>query len=268
MGWLCGIVCSSTCGPCIVSLLSPEPFSKVLCIACGVCIGLCFGAPSAICAVACAVDPCAHGHVCRPGTIRNKHCADYSNGYYHTLVWEKCNNIGMEWETHYDYCGARGLICDPSSLVCTSSGGGGCPFLYVYDGNEYLGETYLNIHDITGVDVQAFHIVENNPESINNRFIFKLREHPVTISHIDNVILYAKMPNGRLTILPLMSGIHSSLGDVTELLRYSDDIRVEELGAEHNNGISEEIILEFLGPKYMPYIEFIFFIEGNNYIIK
>jgi len=267
-GWACRLICGTTCAACLSSLISPEPFSKTLCVACGVCLAACLGVPFAVCAGACAIDACDYGHVCRPGTIRNRHCADYYAGYYHTLIWEECNSIGMGWVTHYDYCGSRGLICDPSTLVCKVPGDGGCPTLFVHDGTGYISEGLLDIHNLDGEDILTYHILETRPESINNNYYLKLEEHPLTISYIDNVRLYVKLPYGRLINLPLLFAEHSNLGDVKDLLRVSDNIRVTELGADHNGGISESIELVFLGPKNLPYIEFIFFIEGYNAYVK
>ena len=58
------------------------------------------------------------------------------------------------------------------------------------------------------------------------------------------------------------------MGEVRKLLWFSDDLRVETLGEEHNNGISETINLEFTMESETNFLEFRFIIEGNNVIIK
>ncbi len=270
-GLICFGVCFILCEVCIDTIMSPEPFSKALCVGCLVCIGICACAPLISCAIECAVNPCSHGHVCVPGTVRNKHCADFSSGYYHTLIWEECNNIGMAWVTHYDYCGARGLICDPNTLVCRSAGGGGgggCPILSVYNGTDYVEEGLLDLHNPDSIDIVTIYELYTEPKVVNNRYVLKLTEHPKTISHIDKVQLFGLLSNNLIVPLPLISAIHSAMGQVSQILRYSDNLRVDELGADHNEGTSESINLEFLALPYIYFKEFIFVIEGYNMIIK
>ena len=68
--------------------------------------------------------------------------------------------------------------------------------------------------------------------------------------------------------LQLKSAIHSGLGQVEWALKFSDDERVDILGADHNEGGSEFIDLEFNAPMHSNFIEFIFVIEGYNKVIK
>lgn len=127
MDWLYGpwgVVCllaiGIICDICLATVLSPEPFSKAACVACGVALAVCLAVPFITCSIDCTIDPCSHGHVCYPDTVINKHCTDFSDGYYHTLVWTQCNDIGMEWVVHYDYCSTRHQVCDPNSLTCVT----------------------------------------------------------------------------------------------------------------------------------------------------
>ncbi|MEJ2252279.1 MAG: hypothetical protein P8Y97_21775 [Candidatus Lokiarchaeota archaeon] len=271
LGIACLAVCGIICEACIDTILSPEPYSKLICWGgCIGCIGLCGGVPAVVCAIACGLDACSHGHVCVPGSVRNKHCADYSNGYYHTLVWEECNDIGMVWVTHYTYCGS-GYYCDPNTLVCKAvggGGGGGCPILSIFNGSDYLEEGLLDIHNPESFDLITIHEIYAEPNAIENRFLLKLTEHPKTISHIDRVQLYGLLSDNLLVPLPLISAIHCELGDVTQILRYSDDLRVVELGADHNEGQSESINLKFLAFSYLNFKELIFVIEGYNVLVK
>jgi hypothetical protein len=150
-----------------------------------------------------------------------------------------------------------------------STGGGGCPFLQVWDGSDYVDEGLLNIHNAEGVDVTYEHTLATMPEPVNGRYAFRLTEHPKTISDIDQVQLHAILEDGTVEELPLRKAWHSEDGNVLNLLRRSDDRRVEELGADHNGGTSQSIDLEFraLGSNAKT-VAFIFTIEGNNMIIK
>ncbi|TFG12292.1 MAG: hypothetical protein EU535_06345 [Promethearchaeota archaeon] len=160
------------------------------------------------------------------------------------------------------------LWIDYLRVKYTSTGGGGCPILSVYDGSEYKEEGLLDIHDSDGNDVVYKHTLTTIPEEEYNRYLLKLTEHPKTISDIDQVKLLGLLPNGRKVRLPLLSAIHSTEGEVRSLVRFSDDHKATTLGADHNNGISQSIELEFLALKRLPFTDFIFVIEGNNAIVK
>jgi len=150
-----------------------------------------------------------------------------------------------------------------------STGGGGCPFLEVWDGGDYVDEGLLNIHNAEGVDVTYEHTLMTVPEAVNGAYEFRLIEHPKTISDIDQVQLCAIFEDGTVEEFPLISARHSEDGNVLNLLLKSDDCRVEERGADHNGGTSQSIDLKFagLGPRAEP-VAFIFTIEGNNMIVK
>jgi len=148
-------------------------------------------------------------------------------------------------------------------------GGGGCPFLQVWDGSDYVDEGLLDIHNAEGVDVTYEHALTNVPEPLDGTYVFRLTEHPQTISDIDQVQLHAILEDGTIEELRLKRAWHSEDDNVRNLLLKSDDRRVEEKGADHNGGTSQSIDLEFkaLGPNTKA-VAFIFTIEGNNMILK
>jgi hypothetical protein len=148
-------------------------------------------------------------------------------------------------------------------------GGGGCPILYVWNGAEYFKEGLLDIHNPEGVDVVYNHTLVAMPQRVHGAYLFRLVEHPQTISHIDQVKLYALLEDKTLVELPLIYAWHSEYGNVLPQLLYSDDWKVDEYGANWNNGASQSIDLRFaaLNPN-MNIIGFIFQIEGNNMIVK
>jgi len=104
---------------------------------------------------------------------------------------------------------------------------------------------------------------------VNDEYLLRLIEHPQTISHIDQVRLFAILEDKTLIELPLILAIHSENGDVLPQLLSSDDWKTDILGANWNNGTSQSIDLKFqaLAPNVRA-IGFIFQIEGNNRIVK
>ncbi len=168
----------------------------------------------------------------------------------------------------YDSLGRS--VSDTISVTVQNSGGGdgGCPFLSVYNGEQYITEGLLDIHNPDGIDVIYYHTLITEPFAVNNQYLLRLTEHYKTISHIDKVRLFGRIANGRLILLPLLSATHSEHGRVTSLLWFSDDRWVTELGADHTNGISEYIDLKFLAFWHLTFTEFIFVIEGNNAFVK
>jgi hypothetical protein len=156
-----------------------------------------------------------------------------------------------------------------SSMFGGGGGGGGCPFLQVWDGSDYVDEGLLDIHNAEGTDVIYEHTLAAVPEPAHGRYAFRLTEHPMTISDIDQVQLRAILEDGTMQELPLKKAWHSEDGNVRNLLLYSDDLRAEEKGADHNGGISQGIDLEFaaLGPQAEA-VGFIFTIEGYNPFYK
>lgn len=80
--------------------------------------------------------------------------------------------------------------------------------------------------------------------------------------------LFARVQDGRILELPLVSAVHSARGDVLRELLSSDDVRVDTLGANHTNGKSESIDLQFVAPPGLEIVEYFFVIEGYNPIGK
>ena len=148
-------------------------------------------------------------------------------------------------------------------------GGGGCPYFWVYNGQEYVNEGLINIHDADGVDVTANHYLITAPKAVRGTYQIRLVEHPQTISKIDQVKLYAMLEDKTLIELPLIWARHSENGNVLLQLLSSDDWKTTILGADHNNGTSQSIDLKFLAlPPWFKVSGFLFVIEGNNQIAK
>ena len=149
------------------------------------------------------------------------------------------------------------------------SSGGGCPILYVWNGSDYFCEGLLDIHNPEGIDVTYEHTLVSTPQSVNGAYLFRLVEHPQTISHIDQVKLYAILEDETMIKLPLIYAWHSEDGNVLPQLLFSDGWKADEYGANWNNGTSQSIDLKFaaLNPN-MNITGFIFQIEGNNIIAK
>lgn len=162
---------------------------------------------------------------------------------------------------------ARGNYKDTSKSVIVRMGAG-CPILSVFDGESYIEEGLLDIHNPDGIDIIYEHTLITQPALTDNRYLLRLTEHPKTISHIDRVELWGELSNGKMVKLQLISAIHDELGQVRHLLWFSDDRKVDELGADYNNGISQSIDLMFVVPRSVTFISFRFIIEGNNPIIK
>jgi hypothetical protein len=141
----------------------------------------------------------------------------------------------------------------------------GCPILYFYDGQQYRSEGTLNIHNPNGNDITTDHTLRATPQSIFGTYRFKLVEHPLTNSSIDQVKLYAIFEGGAKIELPLVWACHSEYGNVLPQLLFSDNWKTENLGARFNNGVSQSIQLWFIGlPPSAGVRSFVFQIEGNN----
>ena len=171
------------------------------------------------------------------------------------------------WDIHGNWAEDQKIVL-VDNIPDGGGGGGGCPILFVYDGEEYIEEDLLNIHNPDGIDVVANHTLITTPGVVNHRYLLRLTEHYKTISHIDKVQLYGILPNGTLIPLPLISAVHSALDQVKWTLWFNDDNRVKVLGADHNKGNSEFIDLEFVSSENLNFIELIFIIEGHNLIAK
>jgi hypothetical protein len=175
------------------------------------------------------------------------------------------------------FCESSSQLYEPGKIYFDSigyqyegggGGGGGCPILSVFNGNEYVEEGLLDIHNPDGIDEIYEHILTTQPQAIDNRYYLSLTEHEKTISHIDKVELWGESVNGQMIKLPLLSAIHNELGQVRYELLLSDDVDSITKGADHNNGVSQFIDLQFLAPPGLQFTQFLFVIEGNNMHIK
>ncbi len=103
------------------------------------------------------------------------------------------------------------------------------------------------------------------PQRVNGMYLLRLTEHPQTQSHIDEVKLSAILGDGTMIELPLTHAWHSEDGNVLPWLLFSDDLKTETLGADHNDGVSQSVDLEFaaLSP-ILEIVGFRFQIEGCN----
>ncbi len=201
------------------------------------------------------------------------------SGSWH-IDYDATNGWSWNWNTnsysdgiHTIYCrayDARGNWAQTQKTVrvLNGGGGGGCPILSVYNGSEFIDEGLLDIHNSDGIDVVTVHELVTEPKFVKKSCFLRLTEHPLTISHIDKVELYGRLSNGSLVPLALKTALHSSLGNVLPELKFSDDNRVDVLGAIHNNGTSEFIDIEFKSLPNQVFSGFTFIIEGHNYIIK
>jgi outer membrane protein assembly factor BamB len=141
----------------------------------------------------------------------------------------------------------------------------GCPFLYVYDGQEYINEGLLNIHSPTGSDISVNHTLNMQPMRVGDTYLFYLVESPVTVSHLDQVALYAVLEDGTTVKLSLTSAWHKDQGNVLPQLLGDDGWRTDLLGAEYTtDGKSQSIQLTFSALAANIRIRaFIFYIDGN-----
>ncbi len=182
----------------------------------------------------------------------------YNTKAHHHFVY---NQPGSLWYVQF-YSG-RAFDINPYQYYA-----GGCPILSVFDGENYLDEGLLDIHNVEGEDVIHEHKITNSLKAIHGEYRLRLTEHQKTISSIDQVKLLAKLKNGDEIILYLVSAVHCKDGNVKRELKFSDDIKTVILGADHKNGPSEYIDLVFNSGSNLEIEEFIFIIEGNNILVK
>ena len=145
---------------------------------------------------------------------------------------------------------------------------GGCPYLYVYDGEGFVNEGLLDIHTHENIDTTYNHTIATMPALVRGRYIFKLVEHFETVSYIDYVKLYAILSNGSLIELSLITALHSVYGDVLPWLLSDDDLHVPCVGGLHTPSGSHEIILEFQALEGLDIMALIFQIQGHNVLKK
>jgi len=152
--------------------------------------------------------------------------------------------------------------------VKPSSGSGGCPILYVFNGEEYVSEGLLNIHNSEGIDVVTNHTLTTLPAIVEGSYLLRLVEHEKTHSYIDQIKLYAVLKNGFIIELPLIYAQHSEHGNVLPQLLFSDDWRTDMFGAYFNNGESQYIDLKFEVSPNLEVTELMFQIKGYNPLVK
>ncbi len=182
--------------------------------------------------------------------LKINHTTGYSDGY-HTI-----------------YCRAydpRGNMGHAQKVVGVSNNPPhGCPNLLVWNGDEFVDEGVLNIHNDENPyeDVTVTHQLATMPAITKPyRYTLKLSEigegYSFSHSFIIQVELFAKTINGRWVKLPLISAFHSTKGNVKRFLKYNDNRWAETY-------IGDEITLEFLAKRPNLYIEFKFVIIGHN----
>jgi hypothetical protein len=140
-------------------------------------------------------------------------------------------------------------------------GGGGCPILSVYDGEEYVEEGSLNIHAPEGMDTIVSHTLTVEPEPEGWSYLLRLTEPDLPDSHsfIDQVKLLAVDELGDTEELRLIGAVHSEYGQVLPKLLFSDDARTDTLPYQ-------TIDLKFLAPIWESEVEeLVFVIEGYNH---
>jgi hypothetical protein len=180
-------------------------------------------------------------------------------------VWGT-NFGGCILRTGYTISGSNGkmkVFGDGGKHLSNYAGSiGGCPLLYVYDGSGYAYEGLLDIHNSQGIDIVRNHTLTAVPERVNNAYLLRLVEHPLTHSYIDQVRLYAILEDNTMVQLPLISAKHSTYGNVLPQLRFDDEWKTD-------TAANQVIDLRFsaLWPN-MKVASFLFQIEGNNMIVK
>ena len=157
-----------------------------------------------------------------------------------------CKNYGS-----YYIC-SGGRCVSTTTTTIPPSWGGGCPTLFVYDGNEYLKVRKSNIHSQRGIDI-VDDITLNELTVVDGYYLLSLKETTLPEhSYIDSVKLFINDQE-----VQLISAKHSRYGDVTQALANSDDVRTD-------TKVFDSIELKFLAPGLDGEAEFIFIIEGYN----
>lgn len=196
-------------------------------------------------------------------------------GYYYSIKGALDYAAQLVWGTNFGNCVLHTgyTIEDDSGKMIAygdgnihisdyAGGGGGCPLLYVFNGDEYSYEGLLDIHNPDGVDVIQDHTLIATPEPVNNAYMFRLVEHPLTHSYIDQVKLFAILEDGKAIRLPLIFANHNRYGNVLPELLFSDDVKTDI-------NANEVINLKFRAlPPVYEVVSFLFEIEGNNMVVK
>jgi len=141
--------------------------------------------------------------------------------------------------------------------IYSSSPGGGCPTLFVWNSTDYVKETILNIHAQSDITVE--HTIEQRMINVEGAYLLSLRELDNFTSYIDYVGLYGIDSKGLPHNFQLIFAYHNQLGRVTTLLRLDDEKRAIMLPTETINlkfKASESEKIEI--------VSFIFEINGYN----
>ncbi len=138
----------------------------------------------------------------------------------------------------YNYALAPGEILDEynSGTTTTVPIGGGCPTLFVHDGKDYVKERKSRIHSEDDVIDEI--LLNTKPVAEGGVFSLLLKETTLPEhSHIDSVRLFVGDEE-----VELISAFHSRYGDVTSILKESDDVRTD-------TKVFDEIELKFRAPE-------------------
>jgi len=134
-------------------------------------------------------------------------------------ILKTCRKYGESCDQYHPCCSGRcrGGVCIPW--------GGGCPILKAFDGEEFQEIEKLNIHSEEGVDTVYSTSFKMKPYDEN---IYKIILHEKWYalwegSHID----YVELIDSEGKECELIEAKHSKLGDITSLIKESDDERVE-----------------------------------------
>jgi hypothetical protein len=186
--------------------------------------------------------------------------------FTNTHTVEAMHRVAWQPPTSHTYLKVYGgNLFDINLRSYTTGGGGGCPLLSVYDGQEYVEEGLLDIHNAEDVIVE--HLLFTSPVAINGKYLLRLTEESLHFSEIDKVSLVAILESGRTMILPLTHAVHSRSGNVEHALLLSDDVRSIIYGQGYDGlEVSDYIDLAFasLNSHNSGIRELWFIIEGHN----
>lgn len=182
-------------------------------------------------------------------------CADsinlvecYVSGSRCSVTLINCNSYGSSY------------IC--SGGACVYSGGGGCPILYSWNGNDFVKIKKLNIHAPEGIDTVDTVTFKVKPIDGKYEVILREADYISLDSFMENPdgshINYVKLTDETGKECKLVSAVHSKYGDVLQALQNEDDNRIRTLSGE-------EIKLTFEGCSGET---FTLTVEGYNRIVK
>ncbi len=218
-----------------------------------------------------ATDPVALDSIMYDHIVRERNAQDAAGASmapFNEPQLEAGEAAGLgEWETHknpddpssytsidYVIVGLGGGTTTSSTTTTTTTlpPSGGCPTLFIHDGKDYVKERKSRIHSEEGVDVIDEIILKTKPVAEDGVYTLSLKETTLPEhSYIDAVKLF--VDGGEVE---LISAWHSEYGDVTAILKYSDDFRTE-------TKLFDDIELKFLAPVNEPESS-LFSIEGYN----